>query len=59
MDQRWREEGVETADQLEFLRRERCDEVQGYLIGRPQPIESYAATVGQEASMPYRVEMGR
>lgn len=28
-------EGVEREDQLEFLRAERCDEVQGYLISRP------------------------
>ena len=31
-------EGVETQDQLEFLRRERCSEVQGYLFGRPMPV---------------------
>ncbi len=28
-------EGVETADQLEYLRQFSCDEVQGYLISRP------------------------
>lgn len=28
-------EGVEREEQLEFLRAERCDEVQGYLISRP------------------------
>ncbi|QOZ47312.1 GGDEF-domain containing protein [Bradyrhizobium sp. CCBAU 53340] len=28
-------EGVETADQLDYLRQINCDEVQGYLIGRP------------------------
>jgi len=39
-------EGVETEDQLAFLSREACDEVQGYLIGRPGPIENYAETVG-------------
>jgi diguanylate cyclase (GGDEF)-like protein/PAS domain S-box-containing protein len=35
-------EGVETKEQLAFLERERCDEVQGYLIGRPAPIAQYA-----------------
>jgi len=39
-------EGVETEDQLAFLSREACDEVQGYLIGRPRPIEDYAELVG-------------
>ncbi|HEY0567963.1 MAG TPA: EAL domain-containing protein, partial [Xanthobacteraceae bacterium] len=35
-------EGVETEPQLAFLANEACDEVQGYLIGRPRPIEEYA-----------------
>jgi len=30
-------EGVETEAQLEWLRRHRCDEAQGYLIARPMP----------------------
>ncbi len=28
-------EGVESAEQLDYLRQTHCDEVQGYLIGRP------------------------
>ena len=40
-------EGVETKEQLEFLAAEKCDQVQGYLIGRPAPIEHYAEVVGR------------
>jgi EAL domain-containing protein (putative c-di-GMP-specific phosphodiesterase class I) len=32
-------EGVETARQLEILRSEGCHEAQGYLLGRPMPME--------------------
>jgi diguanylate cyclase (GGDEF)-like protein len=38
-------EGVETAAQAAFLRREKCAELQGYLFGRPRPIASYAAAL--------------
>lgn len=37
-------EGVETEAQLEFLRRRRCDEVQGYLIGKPVPAGEFERT---------------
>jgi len=30
-------EGVETAEQLAFLREHRCDEIQGYWLSRPLP----------------------
>ncbi|MGH6715790.1 MAG: sensor domain-containing protein, partial [Bradyrhizobium sp.] len=40
-------EGVETADQLGFLAGQGCDAVQGYLIGKPLPIDQYAALVGR------------
>jgi len=31
-------EGIETTAHLDFLRDEGCDEVQGYLLGRPKPL---------------------
>jgi EAL domain-containing protein (putative c-di-GMP-specific phosphodiesterase class I) len=36
-------EGVETEDERLFLMKEGCAEVQGFLVGRPMPIASYAA----------------
>jgi diguanylate cyclase (GGDEF)-like protein/PAS domain S-box-containing protein len=42
-------EGVETQAQLAILRNEGCDEMQGYLIGRPQPICEYAEIAGRPA----------
>jgi EAL domain-containing protein (putative c-di-GMP-specific phosphodiesterase class I) len=41
-------EGVETNDQLAFLSAEACEEVQGFLIGKPLPIEAYAEAVGHD-----------
>jgi len=35
-------EGVETEPQLELLKREGCDEVQGYFFSRPVPAEAFA-----------------
>jgi diguanylate cyclase (GGDEF)-like protein/PAS domain S-box-containing protein len=44
-------EGVETKDQLAFLSKEACDEVQGYFVGRPFPIDHYAEMVGRKAGV--------
>ena len=35
-------EGVETADQLEFLQKRDCDEFQGYLVSQPVPADALA-----------------
>jgi diguanylate cyclase (GGDEF)-like protein len=45
-------EGVETQAQLNFLAAERCDKVQGFLIGRPEPITHYAKYVGRKTTAP-------
>ncbi len=40
-------EGVETQEQLEFLRKVNCASVQGYFIGKPAPIQQYSSWVGR------------
>ena len=47
-------EGVETEEQLKFLADEHCDGIQGYLVGRPKPIEDYAEMVGRSAAQRHR-----
>jgi diguanylate cyclase (GGDEF)-like protein/PAS domain S-box-containing protein len=47
-------EGVETEEQRVFLARENCDELQGFLIGYPRPIEDYAVLVGRGGAVPQR-----
>jgi EAL domain-containing protein (putative c-di-GMP-specific phosphodiesterase class I) len=41
-------EGVETEAQHAFLKQKGCDEVQGYLTGRPLPIADYAKLIGRQ-----------
>jgi len=40
-------EGVETPEQLTLLKQSGCDEVQGYLTGRPHPIAEYEELTGR------------
>jgi diguanylate cyclase (GGDEF)-like protein len=44
-------EGVETKHQRAFLAAEFCDNLQGYLIGRPRPITDYAELLGRQAAI--------
>ena len=46
-------EGVETEEQIVFLRGENCTELQGYAIGRPAPVDALAAwTVASAVATP-------
>jgi len=43
-------EGVETELQLQFLAKEHCTGMQGYYLGRPQPIAAYGEVVGRSVN---------
>jgi diguanylate cyclase (GGDEF)-like protein/PAS domain S-box-containing protein len=49
-------EGVETEEQVKFLAAESCNEIQGYLVGRPKPIAEYAEMVGRKAAWRHRLK---
>ncbi|WP_022720867.1 bifunctional diguanylate cyclase/phosphodiesterase [Rhodopseudomonas sp. B29] len=51
-------EGVETESQLAFLAKAGCDEVQGYLIGKPQPMAHYRHLVSSAAPAPLLAQAG-
>ena len=44
-------EGVETQAQMDFLKLQRCDEIQGYLISPPVPAEQFAELLRAQAEM--------
>ena len=44
-------EGVETQEQLNWLRDHKCDQIQGYYISHPVPLEKFAATANTLNSM--------
>ncbi len=45
-------EGVETASQQNFLRHHHCDQLQGFLYGRPVPASELAKTLRQSSIIP-------
>jgi diguanylate cyclase (GGDEF)-like protein/PAS domain S-box-containing protein len=49
-------EGVETEEQVKFLAAESCNEIQGYLVGRPKPIAEYAALGGRKPPPHHRLK---
>lgn len=42
-------EGVETAEAISFLQSNSCDEAQGYLFGRPMPLEQFTQWMAEHA----------
>jgi len=42
-------EGVETVEQLEFLREQNCDEMQGYHFSKPLPADGFRAMLENES----------
>ena len=46
-------EGVETEEQLSFLRRRRCDAAQGYLFSRPVNAEKFGRILQERRSVSY------
>jgi EAL domain-containing protein (putative c-di-GMP-specific phosphodiesterase class I)/CheY-like chemotaxis protein len=44
-------EGVETEAQLSFLRRHRCDEMQGYYFSRPLPADAFTSLLREGRSL--------
>jgi EAL domain-containing protein (putative c-di-GMP-specific phosphodiesterase class I) len=47
-------EGVETEEQLEYVRARGCDLAQGFLLARPMPIEDAEAYIFGEAEVAAR-----
>jgi EAL domain-containing protein (putative c-di-GMP-specific phosphodiesterase class I) len=42
-------EGVETPEQLEILKKYRCDKIQGYLLSRPVPSADFMRLLKKES----------
>jgi len=45
-------EGVETEEQLDFLKREQCETIQGFLYSKPVPAEEFGAALTSSAYNP-------
>lgn len=45
-------EGVETAEQLTYLRRHHCNQIQGYIFSKPLPLEALEQLLHQQQPLP-------
>jgi diguanylate cyclase (GGDEF)-like protein/PAS domain S-box-containing protein len=52
-------EGVETQDQLSFLREHQCCDAQGYLFSRPLPVEAMTRMLQQTLSRKHAISGGQ
>ena len=52
-------EGVENSQHIAFLRREHCDEAQGFEIGVPMPVEDIANYMTNRGQRPGRKQAGK
>ena len=41
-------EGVETTDQYDFVREIGCDKTQGFLLGKPTPLDDYGQAISNK-----------
>jgi EAL domain-containing protein (putative c-di-GMP-specific phosphodiesterase class I) len=48
-------EGVETLEELSFLRAHQCDEAQGYYFSRPVPAEEFAKLLRTGINVPFAI----
>jgi len=44
-------EGVETAEQHAVLNEQGCDEIQGFLLGRPQAVDDFVDWISDPAPL--------